>query len=292
MSHVDQHYIKIGDLSDTLNITQRTIRYYDQLGLLPISKRSIKGTRLFDSVDAYILNYIRYLQKEKKYSLDDVKNSLFNDDTIETHLYVHSSLLLPDIEISALKIHRYSNPTEIKVTSHHHIVLDTNPERLRQSSANTVLIPTLPSAQTSLILSIIETASKRLKPDVCARIFEQNKLTLLSLCLSKVSLPNVLKSTTNWHVLSIHSHDSESATTVPSFEKGITQLIQKAHTLFEKRGYFCKNVTLYLPPQSEHKDYAKKLLSEKIPLENIYIFEQSHTQSIELGPKTILLSMI
>ena len=42
---------KIGHIIEEFNITARTIRYYDELNLLPNVKRSEGGVRLFDSED-------------------------------------------------------------------------------------------------------------------------------------------------------------------------------------------------------------------------------------------------
>jgi fatty acid-binding protein DegV len=69
---------KIGHLSDLIGITHRTIRYYDQLGLLPHVKRSEGGVRLFDESDIVIIKKIRRMQKEEFLPLDVIKDRLFN----------------------------------------------------------------------------------------------------------------------------------------------------------------------------------------------------------------------
>ena len=51
-------FFKMGYVIEKLNITPRTIRYYDQLGLLPTIKRSDGQTRLFDKEDIKILKMI------------------------------------------------------------------------------------------------------------------------------------------------------------------------------------------------------------------------------------------
>ncbi len=68
---------KIGDICDLLNITPRTIRYYDQLGLLPNIKRSDGYTRLFDQNDIDTIKSIRHLQKSKVLPLNLIKETLF-----------------------------------------------------------------------------------------------------------------------------------------------------------------------------------------------------------------------
>jgi len=68
---------KIGDLTEKLNITPRTIRYYDQIGLLPNKKRSDGDTRLFDNEDITLIKKIRDLQKNEYLPLEHIKFKLF-----------------------------------------------------------------------------------------------------------------------------------------------------------------------------------------------------------------------
>lgn len=69
---------KIGQLTRLLDLTPRTIRYYDQFGLLPHIKRSEGGIRLFDDEDLEIIKRIRRLQKEEFLPLDVIKDRLFH----------------------------------------------------------------------------------------------------------------------------------------------------------------------------------------------------------------------
>lgn len=68
---------KIGHLTQILKVTHRTIRYYDQMGLLPHIKRSDGGMRLFDDEDIAIIKKIREIQKNEDVALDDIKERLF-----------------------------------------------------------------------------------------------------------------------------------------------------------------------------------------------------------------------
>lgn len=68
---------KIGDITKKLNITPRTIRYYDQLGLLPNVKRSDGDTRIFDDVDISHIEKTRYHQKTNFSPLFEIKSKLF-----------------------------------------------------------------------------------------------------------------------------------------------------------------------------------------------------------------------
>ena len=68
---------KIGDLTKKLKITPRTIRYYDQLGLLPNIKRSDGDTRIFDNIDIALIEKTRYYQKTNFLPLFEIKSKLF-----------------------------------------------------------------------------------------------------------------------------------------------------------------------------------------------------------------------
>ena len=70
-------FYKIGELTELLGITPRTVRYYDQMGLLPHMKRSSGKIRLFDDNDVETIKTIRRLQKEDRLSLDEIREHLF-----------------------------------------------------------------------------------------------------------------------------------------------------------------------------------------------------------------------
>ena len=82
---------KIGHVISELNVTARTIRYYDQLGILPEVKRSEGGVRLFDDEDIQILKNILTLKAEDK-SLDDIKTAMTKKPTQQTIQVVTNSL--------------------------------------------------------------------------------------------------------------------------------------------------------------------------------------------------------
>ncbi len=71
---------KIGYLTKRLGITPRTIRYYDQMGLLPHVKRSEGNVRLFDDEDLEIIKKVRRMQKEEFLPLDVIKERLFGKE--------------------------------------------------------------------------------------------------------------------------------------------------------------------------------------------------------------------
>lgn len=69
-------FYKISDITESLGISPRTIRYYDQYGLLPHVKRSKGNIRLFDESDIELIKQIRLLQKTKGLPLEDIKKYL------------------------------------------------------------------------------------------------------------------------------------------------------------------------------------------------------------------------
>lgn len=73
----DRKLYKINYVAEVLGVTPRTIRYYDQLNLLPHVKRSEGGIRLFDDEDIAIIKKIRHIQKEDLLPLEVIRRKLF-----------------------------------------------------------------------------------------------------------------------------------------------------------------------------------------------------------------------
>ncbi|MDA1353284.1 MAG: DegV family EDD domain-containing protein [bacterium] len=100
---------KIGHLTELLGVTPRTIRYYDQFGLLPHVKRSEGRVRLFDEEDLEIIRKIRRMQKEEYLPLDVIKARLFGEgasSAIEDAVVVtDSTASLPKELVERLNIH-------------------------------------------------------------------------------------------------------------------------------------------------------------------------------------------
>jgi DegV family protein with EDD domain len=72
---------KIGYVTKLLGITSRTLRYYDQAGVLPHVKRSDGGIRLFDDEDIAIIKKVRRFQSEDGLSLEEIKEKLYGKKT-------------------------------------------------------------------------------------------------------------------------------------------------------------------------------------------------------------------
>ncbi len=80
-----QTLVQIGDLAKQLGITTRTIRYYEEIGLMGPSKRVGTGARLYDRDDIRRLKFILKL-KELGIGLKEMQELADNFDA-HTHHY-------------------------------------------------------------------------------------------------------------------------------------------------------------------------------------------------------------
>ena len=91
MAKKNRKLYKIGYITELLGISPRTIRYYDQVGLLPHVKRSEGGVRLFDEEDVIVLQKIKKMQQQEYLPLDVIKDRLFgqkNSSKMNTKMIV------------------------------------------------------------------------------------------------------------------------------------------------------------------------------------------------------------
>ncbi len=84
-------YLSTGELSKQLNISVRTIRYYDQIGLIKPSKKASAGKRYYSQEDIMNLEKILLL-KSLNLSLEDSKKILA-EQSMSDVLLAHKSLL-------------------------------------------------------------------------------------------------------------------------------------------------------------------------------------------------------
>lgn len=98
---------KISHLTEMLGVTPRTVRYYDQFGLLPHVKRTSGNMRLFDEEDIELIKKIRHLQKKEFLPLDIIKERLFGDaskPSEEMTVVSDSALALPAERVKTLNV--------------------------------------------------------------------------------------------------------------------------------------------------------------------------------------------
>jgi len=73
-------YLQIGEAADRAQLTQRTLRYYEEKGLLHPPTRMDGGFRLYSSEDMERIDRIRQLKDLLGFSLADIKEMLESDD--------------------------------------------------------------------------------------------------------------------------------------------------------------------------------------------------------------------
>jgi DNA-binding transcriptional MerR regulator len=104
--------IQIGTLAKELCITARTIRYYEEIGLMGPSKRSLGGARSYNRDDVLRIKFILKL-KELGISL---KEMLKLADTFDTHNQNFDTITPQVLEILDLHIGKVDEKI-VKLTS-------------------------------------------------------------------------------------------------------------------------------------------------------------------------------
>ena len=97
MTHKQDHgeaHMQIGDVAEQTGLSLRTIRYYEEAGLIVPSTRTSGGFRLYTTVDSDRLNLIKRM-KPLGFSLDEMRDLLWlldeltadtSDDAVEVSL--------------------------------------------------------------------------------------------------------------------------------------------------------------------------------------------------------------
>jgi MerR family transcriptional regulator, repressor of the yfmOP operon len=78
---VDSTLLKINEVAAETGLTARSIRYYEELGLLEPAARSEGAYRLYDPSDLERLRYIKDLRDEAGFSLAQI-GQLLEDDAV------------------------------------------------------------------------------------------------------------------------------------------------------------------------------------------------------------------
>lgn len=80
MDRVEESLLTVGQLAKAMNVTVRTLQYYDKEGLLKPSELSEGGRRLYSKKDMVKLHQILSL-KQLGFPLDEIKQKIFKLDT-------------------------------------------------------------------------------------------------------------------------------------------------------------------------------------------------------------------
>ena len=75
-STVESGFLKIQEVASELGLTTRSIRYYEELGLLSPAARSDGAYRLYDASDVERLQFIKGLRDDAGFSLAEISQLL------------------------------------------------------------------------------------------------------------------------------------------------------------------------------------------------------------------------
>ena len=73
---------RIGEIAEHLGVSTRTLRYYEELGLLTPSSYSTGGSRRYTEADRHRILRIRELQAIMGFNLEEIREILHADDRL------------------------------------------------------------------------------------------------------------------------------------------------------------------------------------------------------------------
>lgn len=76
-------WLKIDDVAKETGLTKRTIRYYEEIGLIPPPERSEGGVRLYTEKDIQRLNHVLTAKKVLGFSLQELLQFIQISESIE-----------------------------------------------------------------------------------------------------------------------------------------------------------------------------------------------------------------
>jgi DNA-binding transcriptional MerR regulator len=89
---VTEQHVRIGEMAEQLGVSTRTLRYYEEIGLLQPAAYSKGGTRRYSEDDRARILRIRELQAIMGFNLDEIREILHADDRLtELRTEYHSS---------------------------------------------------------------------------------------------------------------------------------------------------------------------------------------------------------
>lgn len=109
--HSATAYLQIGEVAERTGVTQRTLRFYEEKGLLPAPTRMDGGFRLYSEDDIRRVEQIRRLQGLLGFSLAEIKEMVEAEEE-KTQLREAARLHTDDIEQNKLRASRAAEVTE------------------------------------------------------------------------------------------------------------------------------------------------------------------------------------
>ena len=80
---MSERLLSIGQAATAAGVTPRTLRYYEELGLLAPSAHSMGGARRYADADLARITRIRELQELMGFNLEEIRQILAAEDTLE-----------------------------------------------------------------------------------------------------------------------------------------------------------------------------------------------------------------
>lgn len=103
MNQINKQSVQIGELARSLGITTRTIRYYEEIGLMGPPERLGGGTRTYNRDDTLRLKFILKL-KELGISLNEMQELAKNFDVNQQDFHTITPKLLEMLDFHISKV--------------------------------------------------------------------------------------------------------------------------------------------------------------------------------------------
>ncbi len=84
-------FVKIDEVAKQTGLTKRTIRYYEEIGILPEPQRTDGGTRLYTEKDIDLLKKVVNAKEVLGFSLQELQKYIAISDVLETKKVVYRS---------------------------------------------------------------------------------------------------------------------------------------------------------------------------------------------------------
>ena len=84
-------FVKIDEVAKQTGLTKRTIRYYEEIGILPEPQRTDGGTRLYTEKDIDLLKKVVNAKEVLGFSLQELQKYIAMSDVLETKKVVYRS---------------------------------------------------------------------------------------------------------------------------------------------------------------------------------------------------------
>ncbi len=128
MSETSEAYLQIGEVAERTGVTQRTLRFYEEKGLLPAPTRIDGGFRLYSEEDVRRVTHIRRLQNLLGLTLAEIKEMVEAQEMLREI----TAQYRPDWDIEEK---RRQLQKAIHVVTRHHGIVSQKAEQMSEMKA-------------------------------------------------------------------------------------------------------------------------------------------------------------